>query len=283
MSRDNLIGVYSISTPRGECYVGMTTRGFKLRWSEHRSKLRRGAHHCSPLQRAYNEDAVSLTFTILEAWDGSEFRTPREMGTRISESELRWWREIRGAGASMLNDEPTATGSVRHGEATKEAISSTIREKSGCHCPTKLHLLGCSLYNATECKHCHESFHSPIKSNPRVYCGDECRREAEEQRREILERAIVEAHGENPTLASISRSTGVSEVTVAKVLARLGLRKQVKGDAAFHRVLGEISRDELLREISSPGGLTSLMICYTIGESTVRRLLAHHGLSDILP
>lgn len=277
------MGVYALCFPSGERYVGMTTRSFALRWSEHGEKLRRGVHHCSPLQQLFDRGEGQPTFTILETWSEVDFVSTQEMKRTITQRELEWWQRFREEGYTMLNDEPTATGSVRHGELTRKAISSTIRGKHGCICPTKIHLADCSLYNDTKCKNCGDSFHSPIKSNPRTYCGDVCRDEAKVKRRRSMEEAVQRAFSIDSSLSSIAEAVGYSEVTVAKILADLGLRKQVKGDAAFKRVLGEITREELLEKISSPGGLTSLMLCYTIGESTVKKLIEHHGLNDIQP
>lgn len=58
--------IYKIESPSGEMYVGSTSNGMK-RWSQHRSQLRNGKHHCKPLQRAYDKySECYLFFEILE-------------------------------------------------------------------------------------------------------------------------------------------------------------------------------------------------------------------------
>lgn len=60
-------GVYSISTTySGRVYIGSAVN-FKLRWRLHRNMLRKGKHHCKPLQNAwlkYGESA--FIFNVLE-------------------------------------------------------------------------------------------------------------------------------------------------------------------------------------------------------------------------
>ncbi|MFM0060044.1 GIY-YIG nuclease family protein [Paraburkholderia phytofirmans] len=46
-----LCGIYVITSPSGSIYVGSSI-DVKARWSGHRGELRRGKHHCVPLQRA---------------------------------------------------------------------------------------------------------------------------------------------------------------------------------------------------------------------------------------
>jgi group I intron endonuclease len=70
----NKIGVYQIEL-NGKKYVGSTTKGFKKRWGEHLSYLRKGTHINCYLQHVFNkygEDA--LKFSILEV-----VKTPEEI------------------------------------------------------------------------------------------------------------------------------------------------------------------------------------------------------------
>lgn len=66
-------GIYQIQNLNGKCYVGSAIN-IRQRWSAHKSQLRRGVHHSSKLQRAwdkYGEDV--FTFKILEAvFDASQ-------------------------------------------------------------------------------------------------------------------------------------------------------------------------------------------------------------------
>lgn len=60
-------GIYRIVAPSGSCYVGMTTKSLKERWSGHRKELRSGKHKCAGLKRAYTKyGEVNLEFEILD-------------------------------------------------------------------------------------------------------------------------------------------------------------------------------------------------------------------------
>lgn len=61
---DKLCGIYVITSPSGSIYVGSSV-DVKNRWSGHRGELRRGKHHCVPLQRAaekYGIDKLRFEF-----------------------------------------------------------------------------------------------------------------------------------------------------------------------------------------------------------------------------
>lgn len=47
-------GIYAITSPSGKQYIGQA-KSFKYRWSVHLRHLRRGKHHCKPLQYAYEK------------------------------------------------------------------------------------------------------------------------------------------------------------------------------------------------------------------------------------
>lgn len=51
---NNDTGIYTITSPSGNCYVGSAT-SFKRRWNKHRQDLRAGKHHSVALQRAYDK------------------------------------------------------------------------------------------------------------------------------------------------------------------------------------------------------------------------------------
>jgi group I intron endonuclease len=63
--KEKLCGIYSICSPNGSTYVG-SSHNIKLRWSEHRSRLRHSKHHSERLQNAWSKHGGNLTFTILE-------------------------------------------------------------------------------------------------------------------------------------------------------------------------------------------------------------------------
>lgn len=72
----SLTGIYSITNRNSNnFYIGSATRkgklpshsGFYYRWGKHIKDLRKGTHHCSHLQRAWNKyGEESFEFTILE-------------------------------------------------------------------------------------------------------------------------------------------------------------------------------------------------------------------------
>lgn len=69
-------GIYEIvNTVNGKRYVGSTV-GFKRRWQDHRSYLKRGRHHCHALQRAWLKyGEAAFNFRIIEHCDPGELLT----------------------------------------------------------------------------------------------------------------------------------------------------------------------------------------------------------------
>lgn len=53
-----------IATPKGSKYIGSSNNIYR-RWSEHRRNLRRGCHHSTRLQAAWNKYAEELRFEII--------------------------------------------------------------------------------------------------------------------------------------------------------------------------------------------------------------------------
>ena len=68
--KDKLIGIYEISTPNGNTYVG-SSRNIFNRWSAHRGELRRGNHHSARLQAAFNKHKDALCYKVLCLCDES--------------------------------------------------------------------------------------------------------------------------------------------------------------------------------------------------------------------
>lgn len=65
-------GIYAITSPSGKQYIGQA-KSIKKRWMDHRYSLRRGVHHCEPLQHAWNkygeEEFIFSVLTIVRAED----------------------------------------------------------------------------------------------------------------------------------------------------------------------------------------------------------------------
>jgi len=59
-------GLYIITAPSGNFYIGSTSRTFKRRWEEHRTELRHHKHKNSVLQAAWDKyGEVAMVFEIL--------------------------------------------------------------------------------------------------------------------------------------------------------------------------------------------------------------------------
>jgi group I intron endonuclease len=75
--KEKLCGIYSITSPNGSVYVG-SSHHIKLRWSEHKSRLRNKKHHSKRLQAAWNKHNGNLTFDILELCESSEIEVKEQ-------------------------------------------------------------------------------------------------------------------------------------------------------------------------------------------------------------
>ena len=62
--KEKICGIYTITTPNGSVYVG-SSHNIKLRWSEHRSRLRHNKHHSERLQAAWNKHGDALVYEIV--------------------------------------------------------------------------------------------------------------------------------------------------------------------------------------------------------------------------
>lgn len=63
--KNAISGIYSITTPSGSTYIGSSNSIYR-RWSEHKRSLRKGTHHSTRLQAAWNKHGNALVFSILE-------------------------------------------------------------------------------------------------------------------------------------------------------------------------------------------------------------------------
>lgn len=84
MNRDT--GVYAITSPSGKQYVGSSI-SFARRWAIHRRELRRGTHHCKPLQFAadkYGMDALVFDRIVCCAIPELILIEQREIDRRLS-------------------------------------------------------------------------------------------------------------------------------------------------------------------------------------------------------
>ena len=74
MPKSYTCGVYRITSPSGRFYIG-SSLSVEKRWRGHRSALRRGDHHCPPLQRAAEKYGVdALKFDVLAECPADDLR-----------------------------------------------------------------------------------------------------------------------------------------------------------------------------------------------------------------
>lgn len=152
---DERIGIYSIVSPSGKRYVGMTMTGFTWRWKGHLKDLRGGRHKNAALSRAFAKyGEANLHFTVLEV-------VPSTMDQSIVLlKEQQWWDKLHSSGVKLYNGRPTGTGSVIHTEETKKKMSKTFSEKNK------------DLLKRRErnCEFCSKTFSHPNKT-VRFCCG----------------------------------------------------------------------------------------------------------------
>ena len=65
-------GIYTITGPSGKSYVGQSS-ALDSRIAGHKARLRRGEHHCRPLQAAWNKHGeAAFTFAIVMLCEGKD-------------------------------------------------------------------------------------------------------------------------------------------------------------------------------------------------------------------
>lgn len=132
MDEENIlqrIGVYTITSPSGKKYVGMTAaQSFEERWTQHRKMLRNGRHVCTGLQNAFNKyGAENLFFEIILSFK-KPYEQNRVLTTLIQEEETRFWDLFKNKGVKLYNGRPTGTGSVHHTLETRAKISAGLEK-----------------------------------------------------------------------------------------------------------------------------------------------------------
>ena len=77
-------GIYAITGPSGKQYIG-SAQDIKARWRQHKHELRKGAHHCIALQRAfakYGESALRFDIIALVPRDDLITREQEQIDER---------------------------------------------------------------------------------------------------------------------------------------------------------------------------------------------------------
>ncbi len=125
MADPKLPGIYAIrNIINDKCYVGSAVR-IARRWIVHRSDLKTGVHHCSPLQRAYNKHGIAaFTYEVLEV-----VRDTADLITR----EQYWIDKLKShCDANGYNVRPRANSALgmKMPETAKLAIGLASRGKT---------------------------------------------------------------------------------------------------------------------------------------------------------
>lgn len=156
------IGIYSITSPSGKKYVGMTKSGFDQRWKQHRKMLKAGNHPTPALQLAYAKYGEEmLNFEVLEVMDES---------SSVSDVFLRevfWWELLNANGVFLYNSRPTSSGG-------RSPSAETRKKMSLAHSKEKV---------AIACANCSKMFF-PKKKRIK-FCSKSC------ARRSVISRASV--------------------------------------------------------------------------------------------
>lgn len=116
-------GIYTIALSDGRIYVGSAVC-IRTRWNRHKHDLRRGKHHSSYLQRAWDKYGESaFTFSVVEVCQ------PHDLIAR----EQFWMGKLK----PVFNTQPIAGSSLgtKHTEATRRklAIIAAIVQKGRKH------------------------------------------------------------------------------------------------------------------------------------------------------
>lgn len=128
------IGVYIITAPSGNKYVGVTGVSFKERWSNHIRDLRGNRHKCKGLQRAYakyGED--ELEFSIKLSYSFQRLLDDESFEQELLRFEQSVWDNLKESGTILYNGRPTGTGSVFHTEESKAKIKRKAIENARKH------------------------------------------------------------------------------------------------------------------------------------------------------
>lgn len=109
-------GIYRIrNSESGKCYIGSAV-DIHQRWLEHKSMLKRGAHHSPHLQNSWNKHGESaFEFEVLEVCDIGSLIVMEQRAIDLMSPEFNVCR-IAGS-----------TAGRRHSEETKAKISSRIK------------------------------------------------------------------------------------------------------------------------------------------------------------
>ena len=123
--KDKICGIYTITTPNGSVYVG-SSHNIKLRWSEHRSRLRHNKHHSDRLQAAYNKHGSMLAYKIILECDSSQLEIQEQKIITEMNAELNTTQYV---GNVWCNEETRKKLAAIHSSPEWKAARSEIAKR----------------------------------------------------------------------------------------------------------------------------------------------------------
>lgn len=108
-------GIYTITGPSGKAYVGQSS-ALDRRIAGHKTRLRRGEHHCRPLQAAWNKHGeAAFAFAVVMLCEGKN---------ALNEAEQRYMDMFCGKGLYNLRPAAASNLGFSHSDETKARIAA---------------------------------------------------------------------------------------------------------------------------------------------------------------
>ena len=123
--KDKICGIYSITTPNGSKYVG-SSHNIKLRWSEHKSRLRHQKQHSVRLQNAWNKHNGNLAFEIILVCNSEDLEREEQDAINRLNAELNTTQYV---GNVWCNPKTRAKLNVVHSSDEWSKARSIIAKK----------------------------------------------------------------------------------------------------------------------------------------------------------
>lgn len=124
--KDIVTGVYLIVTPNGSAYVGSSNNIYR-RWSEHRRNLRRGKHHSTRLQAAWEKHQGNLEFAIICRCSIEELELMEQKYIDALKAELNTTKYVNNV---WCNPETRAKLNVIHSSSEWKKSRSEIAKRT---------------------------------------------------------------------------------------------------------------------------------------------------------
>ena len=122
MAREQVVGIYSISTPDG-VYIGSSIDVY-ARWTKHRSDLKLGTHRCKPLQRSINGGSTPV-FKIVERCLNAELE--EKEAVYINDPFVNIFNLSKKTGVGMRDPDVARRNVESRGDSQHGAKSSSAK------------------------------------------------------------------------------------------------------------------------------------------------------------